>query len=99
MALFAWLVDFLLDASVQLFILQEARRMVDEDMKMLVFVHSKVVGEKLCKFLRDYSVSCAFYHSGVVQKAREAMIADFRNEYSGLHVLVCTSSLGMGVTL
>ena len=81
------------------FILQEARRMVDEDRKMLVFVHSKAVGEKLCKFLRDYSVSCAFYHSGVMPKAREAMIADFRNEYSGLHVLVCTSSLGMGVTL
>ena len=81
------------------FILQEARRMVDEDRKMLVFVHSKVVGEKLCKFLRDYSVSCAFYHSGVMPKARETMIADFRNEYSGLHVLVCTSSLGMGVTL
>jgi replicative superfamily II helicase len=81
------------------FILQEARRMVDEDKKMLVFVHSKVVGENMCKFLRDYNVSCAFYHSGVMPKAREAMIADFRNEYSGLHVLVCTSSLGMGVTL
>lgn len=81
------------------FILQEARRMVDEDRKMLVFVHSKMVGENLCKFLRDYSVSCAFYHSGVMPKARETMIADFRNEYSGLHVLVCTSSLGMGVTL
>ena len=72
---------------------------MDEDKKMLVFVHSKVVGENLCKFLRDYSVSCAFYHSGVMPKARETMIADFRNEYSGLHVLVCTSSLGMGVSL
>lgn len=81
------------------FILQEARRIVDEDKKMLVFVHSKVVGENLCKFLRDYSVSCAFYHSGVMPKDRETMIADFRNEYSGLHVLVCTSSLGMGCNM
>lgn len=81
------------------FILKEARRIASEEQKMLVFVHSKTVGENLCKFLREYNVSCAFYHAGVQQRVRERMIADFRNEYSGLNVLVCTSSLGMGVTL
>lgn len=81
------------------FILEEARKIVKEEQKMLVFVHSKTVGENLCKFLKEYNVSCAFYHAGVQQRLRERMIADFRNEYSDLNVLVCTSSLGMGVTL
>lgn len=81
------------------FILEEARRINKEEQKMLVFVHSKTVGENLCKFLKEYNVSCAFYHAGVQQRLRERMIADFRNEYSDLNVLVCTSSLGMGVTL
>lgn len=81
------------------FILEEARRIINEEQKMLVFVHSKTVGENLCKFLKEYNVSCAFYHAGVQQRLRERMIADFRNEYSDLNVLVCTSSLGMGVTL
>jgi len=81
------------------FILKEARIINDEEQKMLVFVHSKTVGENLCKFLKDYGVSCAFYHAGVQPKVRERMIADFRNDYSGLNVLICTSSLGMGVTL
>lgn len=81
------------------FVLEEARRISHEEQKMLVFVHSKVVGENLCKFLKDYGVACAFYHAGVQPRVRERIIADFRNEYSGLDVLVCTSSLGMGVTL
>ncbi len=81
------------------FVLEEARRISQDEQKMLVFVHSKVVGENLCKFLKDYNVPCAFYNAGVQPKVRERIIADFRNEYSGLNVLVCTSSLGMGVTL
>ena len=81
------------------YLLSEARKISRGDMKMLIFVHSKVVGESLCKYLKDYGVPCAFYNAGVHQKVREQIIADFRNEYSGLNVLVCTSSLGMGVTL
>ena len=81
------------------FVLNEARRISQDEQKMLVFVHSKVVGENLCRFLKDYGVACAFYNAGIQPKVRERIIADFRNEYSGLNVLVCTSSLGMGVTL
>ena len=83
----------------QQWILKEARKITKEEQKMLIFVHSKVVGENICKFLREYGVSCAFYNAGVQPQVRERIIADFRNEYSGLNVLVCTSSLGMGVTL
>lgn len=81
------------------FILKEARRIASEDQKMLIFVHSKIVGENICKYLKEYNVSCAFYNAGVHPKFKERMLEDFRNEYSGLSVLVCTSSLGMGVTL
>lgn len=81
------------------FILKEARRIAFEDQKMLIFVHSKIVGENICKYLKEYNVSCAFYNAGVHPKFKERMLEDFRNEYSGLSVLVCTSSLGMGVTL
>ena len=83
----------------QKWLLKEARKVSKEEQKMLIFVHSKVVGESICKFLRDYNVPCAFYNAGVQPQTREKIIADFRNEYSGLNVLVCTSSLGMGVTL
>ena len=83
----------------QEYLLKETRRIIKDEEKMLIFVHSKVVGENLCKFLRKYNVSCAFYNAGVQKNAREKMIADFRDEYSGLNVLICTSSLGMGVTL
>lgn len=80
-------------------ILDESRKIVKSEKKMLVFVHSKTVGERLCKSLKDYGVPCVFYHAGVQQQLRQRMIADFRNEYSGLDVMICTSSLGMGVTL
>lgn len=80
-------------------ILKEAKKILKNEEKMLIFVHSKVVGESICKFLKDYGVACAFYNAGVQQKMRERIICDFRNKYSDLNVLVCTSSLGMGVTL
>ncbi len=77
-----------------------ARKLNDAgDQKMLVFVHSKATGERLCKHLRDYGVPAAFYHAGLRQNARGQLLADFRNEYSDLNILVCTSSLGMGVDI
>lgn len=81
------------------FLVNEARKIVKAEQKMLVFVHSKAVGERLCRLLKDYNVPCAFYHAGLHQQMRGKMMADFRDDYSGLNVLVCTSSLGMGVTL
>jgi len=79
-------------------VLREARAL-PEGRKMLVFVHSKAVGECLCRHLRDYGVPAAFYHAGLQPRVRAAILSDFREEYSGLGVLVCTSSLGMGVDI
>ena len=80
-------------------VLEMAREVHADDRKMLVFVHSKRIGEEITRHLREFGVPCEFYNAGISGKAKERMLCDFRNGYSGLNVLVCTSSLGMGVTL
>lgn len=80
-------------------ILCEAKKSDKEDKKVLVFVHSKQVGENICKYLKDYGINCAFYNAGLKSNIKDKMLYDFKNAYSNLNILVCTSSLGMGVTL
>lgn len=79
-------------------VLQMAREL-DSNGKMLAFVHSKANGEKLCEYLKKNGIRNAFYNASLRPSIRGKMLEDFRNEYSDLNVLVCTSSLGMGVTL
>lgn len=67
--------------------------------KMLVFVQSKANGESLREFLAKNHVHCAFYNASLRANIRERMLNDFQDDYSDLNVLICTSSLGMGVTL
>lgn len=81
------------------FILQQSRQIYENDEKMLIFVHSKKKGQIICDYLKEYNVYCAFYNAGLKPDLRQKMLYDFRNEYSGLNVLICTSSLSMGVTL
>jgi superfamily II DNA helicase RecQ len=83
----------------QQYILEVSKNIYEKDEKMLIFVHSKQVGENLCKFLKEYGISCAFYHAGLRYNVKENMLNDFRSNYSGLNILICTSSLGMGITL
>lgn len=83
----------------QKMILDISRVVHEKDEKMLIFVHSKRVGENICKYLKEYGISCAFYNAGLKPQNKELMLTDFKNAYSGLNILVCTSSLGMGVTL
>lgn len=83
----------------QKYILETSKEITEQDMKMLIFVHSKQVGENICKFLKEYNISCAFYHAGLKYNVKEKMLNDFRSNYSGLNILICTSSLGMGITL
>ena len=80
-------------------VIEEARKIHDAGMKMLVFVHSKHTGEVICSRLKEYGVPSAFYNAGLRPNIKESMLADFRLSYSGLDVLVCTSSLGMGVNV
>lgn len=81
------------------FILNEAKKAVQDDLKLLIFVHSKQTGEMLNKYLKEYDISCAFYHAGIKINFKQNILNDFKCTYSGLNVLICTSSLSMGVTL
>lgn len=76
-----------------------AKEVNDKDEKMLIFVHSKQVGENICKYLKEYGISCVFYHAGIKYNVKEKILQDFRSTYSGLNIMICTSSLGMGITL
>ncbi|MBP5459500.1 MAG: DEAD/DEAH box helicase [Clostridia bacterium] len=67
--------------------------------KTLVFVHSKKLGEELCKRLKKAGVRCAFFTSDMDEAARSSSLALFKASMSGLDVLVSTSSLAMGVNV
>lgn len=69
------------------------------DDKILIFVHSKCVGELLLQRLRHSQIYSAFYHAGLSAKIKQRMTDDFSTEYSGLNILISTSGLSMGVTL
>ncbi len=88
------------DASDELAkIRKKAKKMHDDGLKMLVFVHSKQKGEAICHNLREYGIPCAFYNAGARTNDKVNMLIDFKSKYSGLDVLVCTSALGMGVDI
>lgn len=67
--------------------------------KALVFVHSKNVGEILLKYLKRKNIHCAFYNAGVQARIKSRILFDFQSRYCDLNVLICTSSLGMGVDI
>lgn len=72
----------------------------DPSLKTLIFVHSKFIGEKLRKTLRNNGISCTFYHSGLTYDERNSILERFRSDAAdGLKVLISTSALSMGVSL
>ena len=68
-------------------------------MKVLVFVHSKKMGDELRKELKKNSIKAAFFNSEVDEDKRSAMLNAFKSPYSNLDVLISTSSLAMGVNV
>lgn len=79
------------------FILQKIKASPYE--KILIFVHSKRIGEILKKYLRDSGIHCAFYSSDLNAGQREELLKSFRSNATLLHVLIATSSLSQGVSL
>jgi len=67
--------------------------------KTIVFVHSKMVGKTLVKRLRKAGVKTAFHNASVRRGMRERIERMFDDPYSGLDVLVSTSTLGAGVNI
>ena len=67
--------------------------------KTLVFVHSKRFGAELVKRLREEGVRSAFHHASVSKRKRRKIEQAFDDPYSGLDVLVSTSTLSAGVNI
>ena len=67
--------------------------------KTIVFVHSKITGKEICQRLRKAGVRSAFHNASLSLGVRNKIEAAFSNQYSGLNVLVSTSTLGVGVNL
>jgi helicase len=67
--------------------------------KVLVFVHSKKFGKALVLELRRRSVRCGFHNASVSPENRGQLERIFDDPYSGVDVLVSTSTLSAGVNL
>lgn len=71
----------------------------NNDEKILIFVHSKQVGEKLSKALKQKGIFNAFYNADLRKNIKEKILMDFKMKYSDLNVLIATNSLGAGINL
>jgi replicative superfamily II helicase len=69
------------------------------DKKILIFVHSKTVGNEITKRIRKRGVKCAFHNASLRHAARGKIERMFSSSSSGLNVLVATSTLGAGVNV
>lgn len=67
--------------------------------KFLIFVHSKRIGEILVDHLRKSGIRCGFFSANLNNEQKSELLTKFRAQYSGLQILVATSSLSMGVSL
>ena len=69
------------------------------DDKVLIFVHSKRIGEEISKFLKGKKIRNAFYNADLRTNIKERILFDFKQSYSDLNVLIATNSLGAGLNL
>ena len=69
------------------------------DKKILIFVHSKAVGNEIVKRARKNGIKCAFHNASLKPGARAKIEGMFNSSSSGMNVLVSTSTLGAGVNL
>lgn len=67
--------------------------------KILIFVHSKKIGELFAKDFRNKGIQARFYSSDLSVEQKRDLIVDFGSEYSDLSVLIATSALAMGIDL
>lgn len=67
--------------------------------KVLIFVHSKKIGELINKHLKSKKIKSAFFNSGIKPEIKEKMLNTFSDEKSSLNVLIATSALEMGINL
>jgi replicative superfamily II helicase len=67
--------------------------------KIIVFVHSKRLGNEIMSELRKSGIRCAFHNASLNQEKRRMIETEFNSKISGLNVLISTSTLAAGVNL
>lgn len=67
--------------------------------KTIVFVHSKLIGKKILTTLKEKKIRAAFHNSTLSNGKRKRMEELFTSLYSGVDVIVATSTLSAGVNL
>lgn len=67
--------------------------------KVIVFVHSKKTGKEVSKAIQAKGHNCAFHHGSLTRNKRKKIEAAFNDPYSGLNILVSTSTLSSGVNM
>lgn len=67
--------------------------------KILIFVHSKKIGEYFCKQIRKSGIRSVFYCSDLTFEKRKQIIEKFKDQYDNLNVLIATNSLSMGINI
>lgn len=67
--------------------------------KTIVFVHSKILGKKICDSLRKEKIRHAFHNANLTEHKRKTIESLFSEKYSNIDVLVTTSTLSAGVNL
>lgn len=67
--------------------------------KTIVFVHSKRFGKDLAKKMKKNGIKTAFHNASVKGKTRDKIEKLFNDRYSGLDVIISTSTLGAGVNI
>jgi replicative superfamily II helicase len=69
------------------------------DEKLVIFVHSKKTGKEITEAIRKKGLRCAFHNASLPAKAKEQIETAFNDPYSGLNVIVSTSTLSAGVNI
>jgi len=67
--------------------------------KVIVFVHSKKTGKMLLNRISNMGIRCAFHNASLSFSSRKHIEAEFNGAYSGLDVIISTSTLAFGVNL
>ena len=70
-----------------------------EGEKVIVFVQSKKLGNRLVKKLKSVGIGSAFHNASLTLEVRKNIEKAFKISYSGLDILISTATLGSGVNL
>lgn len=69
------------------------------DSKTIVFVHSKITGKMICDKLKENKIRHVYHNATLSENKRHHIESLFSDKYSGIDVIVATSTLAAGVNI